>query len=174
MRRHRVLWYVLAACMLVGLLLSGCTGFSTASEDPGPGSADGEGLSEPVGEAQPEQEVLELMEEVEPKDYGVPADDANVVNPIAADDASLQLGEKIYRASCIDCHGEEGRGDGPAMARQNLKPADFRAEHIKELSDGELFYIITHGIEGSAMPAWAFFDEEQRWHLVNYLRTFQE
>jgi mono/diheme cytochrome c family protein len=54
------------------------------------------------------------------------------------------------------------------------KPVDFRAEHVKDLSDGELFYIITNGIEGTAMQAWTILDEEKRWDLVNYLRTFQE
>ena len=175
MRKIRVLWSVLAASILVGLLLlSGCTGGSTASEGPGAGSSDGEGLSGPVGDTEPEQEMEEPMEEVEPKDYGVPADDANVVNPIAADDASLQQGEETYRSSCIDCHGEEGRGDGPVGVRQNPKPADFRADYVKELSDGELFYIISNGIEGSAMRGFVFFDEEVRWSLVNYVRTFQE
>ena len=174
MSRHWVLWSVLAASMLVGLLLSGCAGVSAASEDPGARSADGEGVSEHVGETEPEQEMEEPMEEVEPKDYGVPADDANVVNPIPADETSLQRGEELYKKSCIDCHGEEGRGDGLAAANLDPQPSDFRVEHVKELSDGELFYIITYGIEGSAMQARGFFDEERRWHLVNYLRTFQE
>ena len=107
-------------------------------------------------------------------DYGVPADDANVVNPIAVDEASLQRGEEIYITGCIDCHGEDGRGDGLAASRLNPKPSDFRAEHVKTLSDGELFYIITYGIDGSSMQPMGFFDEEKRWHLVNYLRTFQE
>jgi mono/diheme cytochrome c family protein len=173
MKKHYVLWSVLAAFMLLGLLLSGCAGVSSASEDPSAGPADGEGVSEAVGETESEQE-MEEPEEVGTKDYGVPADDANVVNPIAADDASLQQGEETYRSSCIDCHGEEGRGDGPVGVRQNPKPTDFRAEHVKELSDGELFYIITNGIEGSAMRGFVFFDEEVRWSLVNYVRTFQE
>ena len=107
-------------------------------------------------------------------DYGVPDDDANVVNPITVDAASLQRGEESYKNVCIDCHGEEGLGDGLAAAKLNPKPSDFRAEHVKELSDGELFYIITYGIEGSAMQAFGFYDEEIRWNLVNYLRTFQE
>ena len=107
-------------------------------------------------------------------DYGVPADDASVVNPIAADDASQQRGEEIYVASCINCHGEEGRGDGPIATGLNPKPSDFRAEYVMELSDGELYYIITNGIDESSMQPMGFFDEEKRWHLVNYLRTFQE
>ena len=106
--------------------------------------------------------------------YGVSADDANVVNPIAADNASQQRGEEIYITSCIDCHGEDERGDGLAASRLNLKPSDFRAEHVKDLSDGELFYIITYGLSDSTMRPMGFFDEEKRWHLVNYLRTFQE
>ncbi len=161
MRKHHVLWSVLATFMIVGLLLSGCAGISKASEDPGAGSADSEGVEEPTVE-------------VEPKDYGVPADDANIINPIAADNGSLQRGEEIYSSSCVKCHGEEGRGDGAVGAILDPKPVDFRAEHVKELSDGELFYITTHGVEGTGMLAFTFFEEEDRWHLVNYMRTFQE
>jgi mono/diheme cytochrome c family protein len=104
-----------------------------------------------------------------PKDYGVPVDFANLVNPVAADDASLQRGEENYKANCIRCHGEEGRGDGPIAARQDPTPSDYRAEYVMELRDGDLFYIVTHG-----MRTWGFFDEETRWDLVNYVRTFQE
>jgi cytochrome c5 len=54
------------------------------------------------------------------RDYGVPAEDANLVNPFPANDASLTRGEELYKKSCIDCHGEEGRGDG--LAAKNLDP----------------------------------------------------
>ena len=60
-----------------------------------------------------------------------------------------------------------GLVDVPAAANPNPKPVDFRAEQVKESGDGELFYSITHGIEGSAMEARGFFDEERRWHLVS-------
>ena len=133
------LWSVLTTCLLVGLLLAGCSS----------------------GE----------VEEV--KDYGVPAEDANLVNPIPSDDASLERGGGLY-TNCVNCHGEEGRGDGPGVVTLDPKPTDFRAEHVKALSDGELFYIITNGVEGSGMRGWNFFTEEQRWHLVNYIRSLQE
>jgi mono/diheme cytochrome c family protein len=97
-----------------------------------------------------------------------------MTNPISPDDSSIERGEEIYMGSCVDCHGEEGRGDGPAAARQDLKPADFNADYVKDLTDGELFHIVTNGVEGSAMTPWNFFDEEARWHLVNYIRSLQE
>ncbi|MGD9091832.1 MAG: hypothetical protein PVF74_03215 [Anaerolineales bacterium] len=68
----------------------------------------------------------------------------------------------------------DGRGDGPVGATLDPKPTNIRAEHLKALSDGELFYIITNGIEGSAKQAWGFFSEENRRHLENYHRTCQE
>jgi mono/diheme cytochrome c family protein len=142
--------------MAAVLLLSGCSGASSAES--------AEMASEP------DVEMEEAMEESGPKDYGVPAEDAAVANPVPADDASLQAGEATYVNTCLKCHGEEGRGDGPSATN----PTDFRAEHVIELTDGELFYIITNGIEGSEMQAWNFLDEAKRWNLVNYIRTLQE
>ncbi len=104
----------------------------------------------------------------------MPADAADVVNPIPADESSVQRGEEVFKTACTNCHGEEGRGDGPVAVAFDPKPLDFRDEKVKELSDGELFYIITNGIEETAMSSWSALDEEDRWHLVNYIRTFQE
>jgi len=156
MKRHFVLWSLLVGLLVALLLLSGCSGVSMA--------ADVEVTPEP------DDETEEPTEESGPRDYAVPAEDASIVNPIAADETSLQQGEKTYKNVCLECHGEEGRGDGPSPTN----PPDFREEYVRELSDGELFYIITNGIEGSAMPAAAVLDEEKRWNLVNYIRTFQE
>ncbi|MEJ2266310.1 MAG: cytochrome c, partial [Anaerolineales bacterium] len=135
---------------------------------------DDEGGSEPVQETEPAGPTVEPTEEVGPKDFGVPADAANAVNPVAADDASLQRGEELYLVTCVKCHGEQGQGDGPLAVAFDPKPLDYRDEQVKQLTDGELFYIITHGIEGTAMSSFEAFEEEDRWHLVNYVRSLQE
>jgi mono/diheme cytochrome c family protein len=97
-----------------------------------------------------------------------------VSNPIPADEASVTRGEEIYMGTCVDCHGEGGKGDGPVAARQNPKPADFNADFVKNLTDGELYYIIINGVEGTGMMSWAVYDEDKRGHLVNYIRSLQE
>jgi mono/diheme cytochrome c family protein len=107
-------------------------------------------------------------------DYAVPAEAAEVANPIEADADSLDRGGRIYESSCLNCHGSEGDGKGPTASRLDPEPADFRADRVLNLSDGELFYMITIGIEGSAMIPFNYLNEEQRWHLVNYIRSFQE
>lgn len=156
MRSQRVIRSAMAAGLFLGLVLSACVGNPPAEPTEAPTKAPTE---EPT---------------VGPKDYGVPAEDAAVANPFEVDEASVERGEEVYQGSCVDCHGPEGRGDGPAAGRLNPPPADFRAGDVMELSDGELFYIISNGSEGSAMTAWAFFDEETRWHLVNYIRSLQQ
>jgi len=106
-------------------------------------------------------------------DHAIPEEAAAVPNPIAVSDASVAAGQAIYTQNCAVCHGPEGEGDGTAAAGLNPKPADLHAAHVQELSDGALFYTITHGREGTAMVAWeTILSEEQRWEVVNFLRTF--
>lgn len=105
----------------------------------------------------------------------IPAEAAAVPNPIAATDESLAAGEQLYATNCAVCHGETGEGDGPGAAGLQKPPANLHETHVQENSDGALFYIISHGKPDTPMPAWAnILSEEERWHVVNYLRTFEE
>ncbi len=106
--------------------------------------------------------------------HGIPEEAASMQNPVPVSDASVAAGQATYAQYCAACHGPEGEGDGPAAAGLNPKPADFHAAHVQELPDGALFHVITHGREGTAMVAWeSILREEQRWEVVNFLRTFE-
>ncbi|MCL4831903.1 MAG: c-type cytochrome [Caldilineaceae bacterium] len=106
--------------------------------------------------------------------HGIPEEAAGVPNPVAVSDASVAAGKATYTLYCAVCHGEQGEGDGSAAAGLDPKPADFHAPHVQELPDGALFHVITHGREGTAMVAWeSIIGEEERWDLVNFLRTFE-
>lgn len=55
-------------------------------------------------------------------------------------------GREVYVNTCSQCHGEGGKGDGPAAATMNPKPADHtRKEVLARYSDVELFNIIKRG-----------------------------
>jgi mono/diheme cytochrome c family protein len=68
-------------------------------------------------------------------------------------------GKKTYLTYCSGCHGESGKGDGPAAASLPVKPADHTDGQImSKHSDQYLFDIIAKGGQGvqksSLMPAW--------------------
>ena len=97
----------------------------------------------------------------------------NLTNPIQPTSASVAAGEAIYRARCQECHGVVGAGDGPAGATLNPRPADLRIHMAAGHTDGQLFYWITEGFKGTAMPAFkGLLSEEERWHAINFIRSF--
>ncbi len=96
-------------------------------------------------------------------------------NPFPPTAESLALGETIYRAHCQVCHGADGYGNGPAAAGLYPPPTDFVVHFASghTHTDGRLYYWITRGIAGTGMPAFASsLSEADRWHVINFLRTF--
>lgn len=107
--------------------------------------------------------------------HGVPEEASAMANPIANNQESIDAGAALYAENCAVCHGETGLGDGAAAAGLEPKPPNLHENHVQELTDGGLFHIITHGRPKTAMPAWEdALSEEERWHAVNFLRTFRE
>ncbi|MBI1906256.1 MAG: c-type cytochrome [Rhodocyclales bacterium] len=98
--------------------------------------------------------------------------------PVAADEAA---GKKVYERNCMQCHGAEGAGDGPAAEFVYPKPRDFRLGMYKirtTLSgqlptDHDLFKVVSQGIPGTSMPAWErYLSEEERWQAIHYIKRF--
>ncbi len=96
----------------------------------------------------------------------------------------LARGERLYKRDCAACHGETGRGDGPAgrqlpgkaLLHQQLKrgPADF-TDTVQMLSAGDalLHGKVLRGGMGTGMPEWgSLYTDEDLWAVVNYLRQF--
>lgn len=92
-------------------------------------------------------------------------------NPITPDADSIAQGRVLYEANCLSCHGEQGNGDGPAAASLPAPPANFNGGHTATHPDGDLWYWIKAGIEGTNMPAFeSQLSDDDIWHLVNYVR----
>jgi mono/diheme cytochrome c family protein len=109
-------------------------------------------------------------------DWKAPADAKSVKNPLAAkknDPKLLADAKKLAEQNCVTCHGPSGKGDGPAAAAlPPPKPADWTSAKVAAESDGEIFWKISNG--RGAMPPWKHLPDNQRWQLVNYIRSLQK
>src|SRR5215471_3935406 len=76
----------------------------------------------------------------------VPAEAARMVNPVKPTPESLAHAKKVYGYDCAICHGATGDGKGDAVADLKLKMKDYTdPAALKDMTDGELFYIIRNG-----------------------------
>jgi mono/diheme cytochrome c family protein len=107
-----------------------------------------------------------------PKDeWKVPAYAAKKKNPVPADEKSIAAGKENYAANCTSCHGDGGKGDGPAAPALEHPPGDLTSAKAQEQSDGAIFWKITTGRKPMP-PVPKELTEVQRWEIVNYVRTF--
>jgi high-affinity iron transporter len=81
-------------------------------------------------------------------------------------------GKAIYERLCSICHGDQGKGDGPAG--QMLKPpaADLTSSKVKGAPDAELFQTIQNGKPSTAMSAFKGQLSDQQIHdVMAYVRS---
>jgi mono/diheme cytochrome c family protein len=103
--------------------------------------------------------------------WKVPASAEQRKSPYKADEKSVAAGKRVYAKECSECHGKSGKGDGPGAKDLLERPPDLGASEVQRQSDGALFHKLTTG--NGEMPAYRkLLSEDERWHLVNYLRSF--
>jgi mono/diheme cytochrome c family protein len=104
--------------------------------------------------------------------WSAPARARNLKNPFPSTPETLASARTDYVNHCQSCHGANGDGRGERADRLSIAPADFGDAHAMKLrTEGEMFWIITEGHK--PMPAFrGTLSDEQRWHLVDYVRTF--
>jgi mono/diheme cytochrome c family protein len=96
-------------------------------------------------------------------------------SPIPPTNESIAMGRGLWEMNCRVCHGPNGEGDGPGAASLPLPPPPYN-QHVPYHSDGTLWFWISEGIPPDSdqknMPAFKDrLTEDQRWHIVNFLRA---
>ncbi|MDH3256344.1 MAG: c-type cytochrome [Nitrospinota bacterium] len=104
----------------------------------------------------------------------------NKKNPLRKEPRHIKKGKvlahiKAKPVACKQCHGMLGDGNGSMGNLLNPKPRNFTCkETMKEISDGQLFWIIKNGSEGTSMPPYKHLSDEKVWQLIHYIRSLSE
>lgn len=116
---------------------------------------------------------MDLSGPVEQDPWEVPAKYKKLKNPFADYDDKEQIGRVLYAQHCKSCHGTKGRGDGKKAANLDTPTGDFTEGSFQEQSDGEIYYKSFVGRGDMPNFEKKVSDDEDRWLLVNYLRTLK-
>jgi mono/diheme cytochrome c family protein len=92
--------------------------------------------------------------------------------PIAVHEQLIARGEERFNIYCSVCHDRAGSGQGVNPQRGFPGPVDFASDDVRNLSDGQIFEIITQGIRnmpkmGDQVPV------VDRWPIVAWVRVLQ-
>jgi high-affinity iron transporter len=101
--------------------------------------------------------------------FGVSLDEIPSVPP------SLARGVAVYQGNCASCHGMAGRGDGPAAAGLDPRPADLTAlTQLTDRSPLDFYRRVSLGVAGTAMPAFeTTLSPADRWAVALYASTLR-
>ncbi len=84
----------------------------------------------------------------------------------------IEQGRDIYRIHCQECHGAEGRGDGPRAALLAPRPGNLVSAATSTKTDEELLAILAHGVPRTAMRGWSEqLSEDERRNVLAYVRS---
>jgi mono/diheme cytochrome c family protein len=100
----------------------------------------------------------------------------SLVNPLENTPANIEKGRLLFSAdvqpTCAMCHGDKGDGTGGFGADMTPKPRNFTcADMMKDIPDGQLFWVIQKGSPDTGMPPFQGLQDEQIWQLVIYIRS---
>jgi mono/diheme cytochrome c family protein len=96
---------------------------------------------------------------------------------------SRRRGAELYtEMGCFNCHGEKGKGDGPAMPTllddwgHKIVPFDFSGGTRLKCGDRpeDVYRVFMTGLTGSPMPSYAGqLSPQDAWNLVHYLQVLR-
>jgi mono/diheme cytochrome c family protein len=99
-----------------------------------------------------------------------------LTSPLPNSPEIVEKGKTLYngKGTCFNCHGASGRGDGAAARGLDPSPRDFHHHGFwRHRAEGELFWVIKHGIAGTAMiPFGGQLTDEEIWAVIQYERSF--
>lgn len=94
-------------------------------------------------------------------------------NPVDDSPQVLREAMEHWADHCATCHANDGSGRTATIKGLYPPVPDMRGGRTQRMTDGELFYVIEHGVPLTGMPAWGTGrpdGEQQSWSLVRFIR----
>jgi len=94
----------------------------------------------------------------------------HIAQDAAVPDSLVAAGERVYAANCVQCHGQDGRGDGSAAAELTIAPTNFRSQRP---TMNQSLRALREGVRGTRMASWTGrLSESEIVAVAAYVRLF--
>jgi len=95
-----------------------------------------------------------------------------IENPYAGDASVLEEGKRLFDMYCVNCHGDNGDGQGFLYTSKKYPypPASLISDKIKDNPDGEIFHVISIGYGVMGAHDFQLLPDE-RWKITTYIRS---
>lgn len=123
--------------------------------------------------------VIQFVKGFAPERWREPPEPAiTIPEPPAATPELIARGRELFKtAKCWECHGDEGKGDGPSAGQLKtdaglpIRPTDFTRGQFKGGGDvRDIYRTMSTGLDGTPMPSFAdTFPPEDRWAIAYYV-----
>ncbi len=105
------------------------------------------------------------------RDAATPRSAKNLRSPIVGTPDVLTRARHHFATECATCHGNDGRG--AEFGKRMFPPVPDLRDDTRDLTEGEIFWIIENGIRWSGMPAMGEPDGSEaqgHWEVVYFIR----
>lgn len=90
----------------------------------------------------------------------------------AVPESLVVIGKGVYAANCVQCHGQDGGGDGSAAAELTITPTNFRTQRP---TMNQSLRALRDGVRGSRMASWTGrLSESEIVAVTAYVQSFFE
>jgi cytochrome c oxidase cbb3-type subunit I/II len=123
--------------------------------------------------------VIQFIKTFAPDVWKEPPEPPIIIpDPPPATPELVAKGKELFqRAKCWECHGNEGKGDGPSAgqlktdAKLPIRPTDFTRGQFKGGSHvRDIFRTMTTGLNGTPMPSFAdSMKDDERWAISYFV-----
>lgn len=96
--------------------------------------------------------------------------DAFALRMVPGGPVSAARAAEQFKVMCSSCHGQSGRGDGPAAAALKPPPVSFHdGARMAEVAPSLAFHTLTFGVPGTPMASFDSLPAHERWNLAFYV-----
>lgn len=119
------------------------------------------------------QAVIAFVKSLSPRFTGATPPKTVTIPPVPpSTPEAVARGATIYvKGECAECHGKEGRGDGPSAKDLSVKPPDLMRRPLKSGPTArDIVRTLLTGLDGTPMPSYyQVLEDDEIWDLAYWL-----